>query len=190
MKILPIVICVILKKINMENYQLQIIETLIVILVFIVIQYFNNHQINDTLKKFNFQRDRRKLTVKSVNFFMAVIGIIILIGIWGVKQGELLFFITSLLTVFGIAVFAQWSILSNITSGIILFFNHPLKIGDTIKLVDKEQPVEGVVQDISYFFLHLKTVNNEIMTIPNSVVIQKVIIIITDEKNKLENFEK
>ena len=106
---------------------------------------------------------------------MTITGIIILIGIWGLQQREMLLFVTSLLTVLGIALFAQGSILSNITSGMILFFNHPLKIGDTIKIIDKEQPVEGVVEDISYFFLHIKTADNGNVTIPNSVVLQKTI---------------
>ena len=142
---------------------------------FNVIQYFNNHQINNTLKKFQFQRNRRKLIVKIINFLMALTGIIILGGIWGLKQREMLLFVTSLVTVLGIAFFAQGSILSNVSSGIILFFNHPLKIGDTIKIIDKEQSVEGVVEDISYFFLHIKTADNENITIPNSVVLQKTI---------------
>ncbi|MCB9034507.1 MAG: hypothetical protein H6553_11770 [Chitinophagales bacterium] len=33
--------------------------------------------------------------------------------------------------------FAQWSVLSNITSGIIMYFNHPLGIGDNILIEDK-----------------------------------------------------
>lgn len=159
----------------MEKYQVQILETLILIVVFIAIQYFNNNQINNTLKQFQFQRNRRKVTVKAVNLFMTIAGIIILTGIWGLQQREMLLFVTSLLTVLGIALFAQGSILSNVTSGMILFFNHPLKIGDTIKIIDKEQSVEGVVEDISYFFLHIKTADNENITIPNSVVLQKTI---------------
>lgn len=159
----------------MEKYQIQIIETLILLVVFIAIQYFNNHQINNTLKQFQFQRNRRKVTVKAINLLMTLTGVIFLIGIWGLQQHEMLLFVTSLLTVLGIALFAQGSILSNITSGMILFFNHPLKIGDTIKIIDKEQQVEGVVEDISYFFLHIKTADNGNVTIPNSVVLQKTI---------------
>ena len=161
----------------MEKYHLQIIETLIVILVFVAIQFLNHKLINNALKKFNLQRDRRKLSIKAISFFTVLIFIIFLSGIWGVKQSELLLFTTSILTVLGIAFFAQWSILSNITSGLILFFNHPLRIGDTIKIIDKEQPVEGVIQDISYFFLHLKTNDNDIVTIPNSIVMQKSFLI-------------
>ena len=76
-------------------------------------------------------------------------------------------FASTLLTALGIAFFAQWSLLSNITSSIILFFNHPLKLGDTIKVLDKDYPFEGEITDLTYFFVHLKTKSGEIITIPN-----------------------
>jgi small-conductance mechanosensitive channel len=83
--------------------------------------------------------------------------------------------LSSLLTVLGIAFFAQWSLLSNITSGLILFFNHPVKLGDTIKIHDKEFPIEGQVKDIGYYFVHLETLEGERLTIPNSALIQKMV---------------
>ncbi|WP_395044123.1 mechanosensitive ion channel domain-containing protein [Flavobacterium sp.] len=156
---------------------IKIIETIIVVIVFIIIKFVNNKIINDALKKFNFHRDRRKITVKAINFFSALIVAIILLAIWGVKQDELLVFITSILTVLGIAFFAQWSILSNVTSSLILFFNHPLKIGDYIKIIDTDQPIEGVIQNITYFFLYIKNKEDEIITIPNTIVLQKSILI-------------
>jgi small-conductance mechanosensitive channel len=72
-----------------------------------------------------------------------------------------------------VAFFAQWSLLSNITSSLLLFFNHPLKIGDTIKILDKDCPVEGEIIDLTYFFIHLKKDNGEFITIPNSIILQK-----------------
>jgi small-conductance mechanosensitive channel len=84
--------------------------------------------------------------------------------------------LTSVVTVLGIAFFAQWSILSNITSSLILFFNHPMKIGQHIKVVDKEYDLEGELIDISFFFLYIKNEKGELITIPNTVVLQKSII--------------
>ena len=72
---------------------------------------------------------------------------------------------------------------------IILFFNHPLKLGDSIKILDKDYPFEGEVTELTYFFVHLKTSNGETITIPNSLVLQKAISIIvkqyeeTDKRN-------
>ena len=96
-------------------------------------------------------------------------------SIWGVNQSELAVFIGSVLTVLGIALFAQWSILSNITSGIIIFFSHSVKLEDTITIVDKDYEIEGRISDIGLFFVVLKTKENEQIDIPNSVFLNKMI---------------
>jgi small-conductance mechanosensitive channel len=62
---------------------------------------------------------------------------------------------------------------------LLLFFNHPIKIGDTIKVLDKDYPFEGQVSDLTYFFVQLKTANGEIITIPNSLMFQKAVSIVT-----------
>jgi small-conductance mechanosensitive channel len=95
--------------------------------------------------------------------------------IWGVEQSDILVFTSSILTVLGIAFFAQWSILSNITAALIIFFNHPVKIGDTIVILEKDMMIEGRISDIGIFFLHIKTIDNEQITIPSNIFIQKAI---------------
>ena len=131
--------------------------------------------INNTLKNTPLQRDRRKIIVKVLQLFISITGVVLLAGIWGFKQKEIAAFASTVLTALGIAFFAQWSLLSNITSSIILFFNHPLKLGDTIKVLDKDYPFEGEITELTYFFVHLKTVEGEIITIPNSMILQKSI---------------
>jgi hypothetical protein len=49
-----------------------------------------------------------------------ILALIAVILIWGVQAKDIIIAI-SITTVVGVAMFAQWSILSNITSGIILF---------------------------------------------------------------------
>jgi small-conductance mechanosensitive channel len=90
------------------------------------------------------------------------------------------------LTVVGVALFAQWSILSNITSGIILLFSFPFKIGDYIRIHDKDFPIEAEIDDIRAFHTLLKTRDGEIITYPNTLLLQKGISIIknTDFENK------
>ncbi|MBB6003733.1 mechanosensitive ion channel domain-containing protein [Arcicella rosea] len=94
--------------------------------------------------------------------------IILLTGVWGFKQNEIALFASTILTALGIAFFAHWSLLSNITSSILIFFNHPVKLGDFIKVLHKDYQYEGEVIELNYFFVYIKTVNNAIITIPNS----------------------
>jgi small-conductance mechanosensitive channel len=108
------------------------------------------------------------MAIRAVQLFTTITAIILLTGVWGFKQNEIAFFASTILTALGIAFFAQWSLLSNITSSILIFFNHPIKLGDRVKVLHKDYNYEGEVTEMNYFFVHLKTDNNELITIPNS----------------------
>jgi small-conductance mechanosensitive channel len=162
----------------METYKIQIIESIVTVIGFIVTHYVTKILINNTLKQTHLQRGRRKIIVKAVHLFSFITATILLSAIWGLEQSEIAVFVGTIITALGIAFFAQWSLLSNITSSLLLFFNHPIKIGDTIRVIDKDSPIEGEVSDLTYFFIHLKTESGEIITIPNSLVLQKPVAVI------------
>lgn len=167
-----------------EKYNVQIFETLILIAILVVLNFIIRKWSSRIAKKFHLGLERRKITLKIINVLLGIIGVISLTGIWGLDQKELFVFFTSTVTVLGVGFFATWSILSNITSGILLFFNHPLHIGDNIKILDKEMQVEGTLKDISMFFMHIETIDGQTITIPNSVVTQKVISISQNKVSK------
>ena len=159
----------------MIEYKAEIIKTLVVIGILIASKLLINTSVNRIYKKLSLTSQRKKVILKIVNVFLVLVSLIAISAIWGLDRSELLMFFTSVITVLGIAFFAQWSILANITSGLILYFNHPLNLGDTIKIIDKDFPIEGKIEDISFFFLHIKTIEGERITIPNSIVLQKTI---------------
>ena len=53
-----------------------------------------------------------------------------------VDEKQLLIYIFYLLTILGIASFLQWSLLSKITAGFILYRNYPVKIGDSVAILE------------------------------------------------------
>jgi small-conductance mechanosensitive channel len=159
----------------MELQKIQIFESAIILIIYVILYFVIKTFINNSLKHTPLQRDRRKIIIKVLHLFITITASVFLAAIWGFKQKEIAAFASSVLTVLGIAFFAQWSLLSNITSSIILFFNHPLKLGDKIKVLDKDYPFEGEITELTYFFVHLKTLDGEIITIPNSMILQKSI---------------
>jgi small-conductance mechanosensitive channel len=168
----------------MEKYTIQLIESGIVVIVYILLYFITKTIINNALKNTHLQRARRKMVVKAIQLIITLFAVIFLAGIWGLDQSELAIFASSIFTALGIAFFAKWSLLSNITSSIILFFNHPLKIGDKVRVLDKDCPFEGEISDLTYFFVHLTTDDGEVITVPNSLFLEKSITIIaTTEKN-------
>ena len=157
---------------------IKIIETVVVVVFFIMGNLLSKRWIKSLLKKINFSLQRRRLTLKMINLLLLIFSSVFIAAIWGVKQSDMVVFVSSVMAILGIAFVAQWSILSNITAGIILFFNHPLKIGDYVKILEKDFIIEGTVDDITYFFVHIETSEKEKITISNSLILQKIISII------------
>ena len=142
----------------------------------------------------DFNHVRTNLIVKYISFILTITAIAILTLIWGVNFRDLGLLISSAFAVLGVALFAQWSILSNITAGVIIFFSYPFKIGNTVRIMDKEiSDSENinenifVIEDIKAFHLHLRRRNGEILTYPNSMVLQKGVALVSTYNEQLSN---
>lgn len=112
-------------------------------------------------------------------FVLAVL--IVLAFIWSVDIKGFSVFASSLFAITGVALFAQWSILSNITASIIIFFTFPAKVGDTIKIVDGDSSVEGRIKEISLFQTELTDSDNNTVLYPNNLLLQRPVIKINQQ---------
>lgn len=160
----------------MTEIEIQIIETAVLAAIVVGVKLVSRSSVNRLLNKMDFDLKRKQISHRIINLFLTIFIVTVLAGIWNIHRDQLIVFMTSVVTVLGIAFFAQWSILSNITSSLILFFNHPMKIGQRIRVVDKEYDISGELIDISFFFLYIKSDDGELITIPNTIVLQKTIV--------------
>ncbi len=171
----------------MNIQTVKIIQTIVVLLLLIAARIFTRNVVKRFLKKFRFTSQRRKLTIRIINLLLSITALVFVSAIWGVKQSQMAVFISSIMAILGIAFVAQWSLLSNITAGLILFFNHPLKIGDHIKVIEKDFIIEGTINDITFFFVHIKTADKEKISIANNVFLQKNISIVLQKEDASKN---
>jgi small-conductance mechanosensitive channel len=155
----------------------------ITLLVVIVLKFLTNKTIKKVGNISDLNMARRRLVSKYFSFGFTTLTIIALTFIWGVNVKELSLILSSVFAVIGVALFAQWSILSNVTAGIILFFSFPFKIGDRIKIMDKEIENAGtyIIEDIRAYHIHLRRENGELLTYPNNLMLQKAVCVIADE---------
>jgi small-conductance mechanosensitive channel len=151
----------------------KIFESVIVFVLAFFVRLLIIKSLRKIQLKFGFQESRILIINKIIVVIIYLTVIVVVAFIWGVDEKQLLIYISSFLTILGIAFFAQWSILSNITAGLILFVNYPVKIGDTITILEKDNNITGEIKDISAFFITLKTPKKELITIPNAVILQK-----------------
>lgn len=159
----------------MEAYKFQLIETAVVLLLLIVGSRVSKRLIEQAGVKFTYHKTRIKIVKKitTIVLYLLVIGILLLV--WGIAPSELAAYLASLFTVVGIAFLAQWSIISNITSTLIIFFNHQVNIGDSVVVLDKDYSVSGKISDIGLFFIIIKVETDEYVSIPSNVFMQKMV---------------
>ncbi|EIT7124972.1 mechanosensitive ion channel family protein [Vibrio parahaemolyticus] len=106
--------------------------------------------------------------------------------ITGIGYGDVSLFLSSIFAVLGVAFIAQWSILSNITASFLIFFVFPYRVGDRIKVVDKDEDISGEIQEISMFHVLIKHYNGNLITYPNNQILQKAVLKLAKEKAKPE----
>ena len=68
-----------------------------------------------------------------------------------------------------------------------MFFSFPYKVGDKIKIHDKDFPVEAIIEDIRAFQLHLRLDNGDLITYPNNLMLQKAVTLV--KKDAIDEFD-
>lgn len=161
-----------------QNYRPEIINTVILFGILFIINVIIKIILRRIGKRSNIIEARVKLIGRYVTVALLLIASLIESFILGVGIEELVVLFSSVFAILGLALFAIWSILSNITSGVIMFFSFPYKVGDKIKIHDKDFPIEAIIEDIRAFQLHLRLDNGDLVTYPNNLILQKAVTLI------------
>jgi small-conductance mechanosensitive channel len=158
-----------------SNYRDEIIYTIILLVMLIIIRTIIVVTVKRIGKRSGTTEARAGLIGRYVTVTLVLIAILIEAFILGAQTRDVTLVFSSVFAVIGIGLFAIWSILSNITSGVIMFFSFPYKVGDKIKIHDKDYPVEAIIEDIRAFQLILREDNGDLVTYPNNLILQKAV---------------
>jgi len=161
-----------------EKYQFELITTGFLLLFLVLVRLILTTLITKISRKQGINLARIHLMNRYVSVTLLIIGLLIVPFIFGTHVKDLALVFSSIFAVIGIGLFAIWSILSNITSGIIMFFSFPYKVGDKIQIHDKDFPLEGIIEDIRAFQLHLRLDNGDLVTYPNNLILQKAVTLV------------
>jgi len=162
----------------MQEYQTEIFQSTIVLVLLIALRLIITFLVNRFSVRKNKVAKRARLIMKYVDFTLLTIAILFALGIWSVDYKDIGWMASSVFAVVGIGFFAQWSVLSNITSGVIIFFTFPYKIGDRIKIHDKDFPIIAIIEDIKAFHMNLRTEEGGLHTYPNNLILQKGVTVV------------
>lgn len=159
------------------EYKNELLATLILIVVLLILKFILTKAIRRVGRLSDIVEARTLLITKYVSILLTIIGFGLLTFIWNIKVKDVGIAFASVFTIIGVALFASWSILSNITAGVVLFFSFPFKIGDRVKIMDKD--IEGeepyLIEDIRAFHVSLRKDNGELLVYPNNLMMQKAV---------------
>ncbi|MFL0354599.1 mechanosensitive ion channel domain-containing protein [Xanthomarina sp. GH4-25] len=161
-----------------ETYQTELLASLFIIIFLLILRLILKKLIYKLGRKTGINDARIRLISRYTTVTLVMLALIIETFIFGAQLKDLALVFSSVFAVIGIALFAIWSILSNITSGVIMFFSFPYKVGDKIQIHDKDFPLEGIIEDIQAFQLHLRLDNGDLVTYPNNLMLQKAVTLV------------
>lgn len=117
-----------------------------------------------------------------INLSALVILLFTLGATWGFSGQGFVVFATSVFALVGVALFAAWSLLSNTTAALILFFSAPFRVGDRIRMLDGDNTVTGEVTDMGLVTITLRDADGHHYNIPNNMVFQRTVIRLSANK--------
>ena len=166
-------------------YQNEIVGSVISLAILLIIRFVAVGTIRRIGRRSDLRSSRTKLIIKYLSLGITAIALVALTLIWGVNIRELGLIFSSVFAVIGVALFAQWSILSNVTAGIILFLAFPFKIGDQIKILDKELETEEefTIEDIKLYYIYLRNSRGHLITYPNNLMMQKAVTLLNSSRS-------
>jgi small-conductance mechanosensitive channel len=154
----------------------QILFACIYLVIFVLLQRTVKNWIAALAQKKQVSAARSSLVTRFISYVMFFITLSLIAVSLGLGYQDVSLFVSSAFAVLGVALFAQWSILSNLTAGVLIFFVFPYRIGERIRVVDKEEDICGIIDEIALFHVLIKRDNGDLITYPNSLMLQKAVL--------------
>lgn len=146
---------------------------IIIALVLLVIGFWLIKRVNKIIKKLfnkgNLDSTLRPFLLSLINIGLKILLLIALVDYVGVQT-------SSIIAILGAASFAiglafQGS-LSNLASGVLLLVLRPMRVGDYVEIASSA----GTVESIQLFNTRIHTVDNKVIFIPNSLIMNEEIV--------------
>lgn len=159
------------------SYQINLIWTLVMLLLYIVMTRFAIPRLEKSVEKSKLKSSSALKGLLAARILSALITLALILLAWGVDISGLLVLSTSILTMLGVALFASWSLISNVTAYFILLTNVTYRRGNYIRVLDGDNFIEGYIADINLFNTRLVTQDRETVLYPNNLILTRPVLI-------------
>ncbi len=161
---------------DFSNFLSRIINTLVVIIIYYLLWKIIKIILNKVFNRINTEKTLINFLLNMVIGILTVFALITISLIFGMKTGSIL----ASLGVFGLAIgLAAQDFLTNIISGLFIFWDKPFVIDDLIEINDNY----GQVVKITMRTTKVVTQDGKLLTIPNKTVVNNIVASYTNFPN-------
>lgn len=161
----------------LQNYETNLVWTGITLVLYLLVTRWVIPRVEKNIAD---TRLRSGSALKGLFAARVVVGVItfaLVLLAWGIDFSGLLVLSTSIITLTGVALFAQWSMISNITAYFILLTNHAYRRGNYLRIVDGDNYIEGYIADLGPFVTRLITTERETVLYPNNLILTRPLVL-------------
>lgn len=172
----------------LDDYTLNISFSFVVLLAYTLVRRIAIPRIEHHVETGRLKDGAFKQASTALNLLTGTLSAALIMFIWGFDFRGLLAFSTGLIALTGAALFASWSILSNVTSFFLLLLHPSYRRGNFIRVVDADNYVEGYISEINLFNTKLISEQREVIIYPNNLLMARPTLI--NPKNRFHTFGK
>ncbi|CAB9495457.1 mechanosensitive ion channel family protein [Alteromonas macleodii] len=164
------------------QYQSNVVFSGLVLLIYLAMSRKLLPKLETNIEKSKLKSTSALKGLFAARVIVATVSLSLLLLAWGIDFSGLLVLSTSIITVTGVALFASWSLISNITAYFILLTNVAYRRGNHVRILDGDNYIEGVIADVGPFSTRLLTSERETLMYPNNLILTRPVLLNPKEK--------
>ena len=164
---------------------MQLIISVSVIILYFIISRRVMPLLYQVIAHSRLKAEMNKRAAVVLHILLVLALIVVLSVVWGVDIRGLLVLASSMIAVVGVALFAAWSLLSNITAFFILLGQKAFAEGMEVRVIDGGNYLEGRIVEINLFSTVLRTKDNEQVVYPNNMLISRPVVVFPRKSRKV-----
>ena len=166
----------------LTQYQSNVVFSGLVLLIYLAMSQKLLPKLETNIVKSKLKSNSALKGLFAARVIVATVSLSLLLLAWGIDFSGLLVLSTSIITVTGVALFASWSLISNITAYFILLTNVAYRRGNYVRILDGDNYIEGVIADVGPFSTRLLTSERETLMYPNNLILTRPVLLNPKEK--------
>ena len=160
-----------------ESNNIRLALSLLALFIFIMIRRAFGPRIQDSVDASGLNQQAATTANNLVLVASSLFCCVALLFVWGVDVKHILLVGTGVITLLGAALFASWSLLSNITAFVVLLIHPSYRRGTYLRIINQDNYYEGCISEINLFHTRLITDEREVFLYPNNALLSAPVII-------------